>query len=211
MLKKWLLACGIIASLVRVAVDVLAAIRYPGYSFWDQTISQLAAIGAPTRAFQMAFLVVFSVLATAFGVGVWMSAGGKRSVSISGIMLVIFGITGLIGLAFPQTSMQLSGGPEAQQIHIIVTAAAVVLIILFIGFGAARYKTGFRLYSAATVITMLLFGYLGAAKAPQAVDFAAPGMGVMERICYYSYLLWIAVYASLRLRIESARISHLGL
>lgn len=200
MLKRWLLLCGIFAPLVRVAADVLAAIWYPGYSFWNQTMSQLAAIGAPTRDLQMVLLAVFGVLITAFGVGVGMSAGKKRSLKIAGIIIIIFGITGLIALAFPQTAMQLNGGLEAQNVHIVVTVASVLLIILFIGFGAAAYGAVFRLYSAATVIIMHLFGYLAAAKAPHAVDFAAPGMGTLERICYYSYLLWIAVFAALLLR-----------
>jgi hypothetical protein len=200
MLKRWLLLCGIFAPLVRVVADVLAAIWYPGYSFWNQTMSQLAAIGAPTRAFQMVLLAVFNVLVTAFGVGVWISAGKKLSLRIAGILIVLFGITGLIALAFPQTAMQLNGGMEAQSVHIIVTAASVLLIILFMGFGAAAYGMGFRLFSAVTVIIMLLFGYMAAAKAPHAVDFAAPGMGTLERICYYSYLLWIAVFAILLLR-----------
>jgi hypothetical protein len=88
--------------------------------------------------------------------------------------------------AAPHTSMQLSGGLEAQFIHIIVTGALVVLIFFFIGFGAA--------------VVMLLSGYLAAIKAPRAVDFAAPGMGTLERLTYYSYLLWILVFAALRLR-----------
>ena len=200
MLKRWLLFCGILALLVRVAADVLAAVWYPGYSFWNQTMSQLAAIGAPTRAFQIILLAVFEALITAFGVGVRISAEKKRSLKIAGILIILFGITGLIALAFPQTAMQLNGGMEAQNVHIFVTAASVLLIILFIGFGAAAYGVGFRLYSAATVIIMLVFGYLAAAKAPHAVDFAAPGMGTLERICYYSYLLWIAVFAILLLR-----------
>jgi len=50
MVRKVLLFCGILAPLLRVATDVLAAMWYPGYSYIDQTMSQLAAIGAPTRA-----------------------------------------------------------------------------------------------------------------------------------------------------------------
>lgn len=200
MIKKSLLFSGLLASLVRIAADILAAIWYPGYSLWNRTMSQLAAIGAPTRAFQMVLLAVFDVLATAFGLGVWMSAGKKRSIKVAGILIAIFGLTGLISLAFPQAAMQLAGGWEAQRTHNIVTAAAVILIVLFIGFGAAGHKLNFRLYSVATVIIMLLFGYLTALKAPGAVDFAAPGMGTLERICYYSYLIWIVVFATLRMR-----------
>jgi hypothetical protein len=47
---KALLACGIVAPLVYLASDVIAGMRWKGYSFRDQTISELNAIGAPTRA-----------------------------------------------------------------------------------------------------------------------------------------------------------------
>src|SRR5215208_1698252 len=70
MVQKALLFCGILAPLLRVATDVLAAMWYPGYSFIDQTMSQLAAIRAPTRPFQVALLALFCVLVTAFGIGV---------------------------------------------------------------------------------------------------------------------------------------------
>ena len=58
MVRKVLLFCGILAPLLRVAADVLAAVWYPGYSYIDQTMSQLAAIGAPTRPFQVALLAL---------------------------------------------------------------------------------------------------------------------------------------------------------
>src|SRR5690349_5570400 len=48
--RKSLLVCGILASLVYVAADVLAAIRYPEYhSFTSRAISELMANGAPTE------------------------------------------------------------------------------------------------------------------------------------------------------------------
>src|SRR5438876_11782978 len=44
--ERVLLICGILSSLLRVATDILTAMWYPGYSYIDQTMSQLAAIGA---------------------------------------------------------------------------------------------------------------------------------------------------------------------
>ncbi len=199
-IERLLLMCGVVASLLRVATDILSALRYPGYSYLDQTMSQLAAVGAPTRAFQIALLAVFDALVATFGVGVWRTAGKKRSLATAGILLVIFGVTGIIGLAFPQTAMQLSGGLAAQVVHIVVTALGVILIVLFIGFGAFALGTSFRIFSAAMVFIMLLFGVLAAAKAPLAVEFSYPWMGAMERICYYSHLLWILVFAIVLLR-----------
>ena len=49
MLRKVLLLCGILSSLVYIAADIFAARRYPGYRYTAQTVSELSAIGAPTR------------------------------------------------------------------------------------------------------------------------------------------------------------------
>ena len=50
MLRKTLLVCGILSSLLYVAMTVLVAMQWEGYSSASQTISELSAIGAPTRS-----------------------------------------------------------------------------------------------------------------------------------------------------------------
>src|SRR5579859_6029221 len=109
-LIRVLLICGILSSLLRVATDILAAMWYPGYSYIDQSMSQLAVIGAPTRTFQVDLLAVCGALVIAFGIGGWGSASQMRSLHVTGILLVIFGALELVELPFPQTAMQLSGG-----------------------------------------------------------------------------------------------------
>jgi hypothetical protein len=50
MIRKILLVCGILSSLLYVAMNVLVAMEWEGYSSVSQTISELSAIGAPTRS-----------------------------------------------------------------------------------------------------------------------------------------------------------------
>ena len=47
---KALLACGAGSTLFYFGMDAVAALLYDGYSYTDQTISELSAIGAPTRS-----------------------------------------------------------------------------------------------------------------------------------------------------------------
>jgi hypothetical protein len=49
--RKVLLSCGVAATLLYFGMDLLATWRYDGYSYTDQTISELSAVGAPTRSF----------------------------------------------------------------------------------------------------------------------------------------------------------------
>lgn len=45
--KKLLLSCEILSGVGHVAIDLMAALLYPGYSLRDQAVSELIAIGAP--------------------------------------------------------------------------------------------------------------------------------------------------------------------
>jgi uncharacterized protein DUF998 len=200
-LERGLLICGILAPLLYVGGDILAAMWYPGYSYMNQSISQLSAIGAPTRPFVDTVGTVVGALVLAFGIGVWASAGRKRSLRITGMLMAIYGVLGFVEGQFPSSAMQLSGGLAANIVHLIVTGANVLLITVFIGFGAAAHGKGFRLYSIATILIMFVFGALASMQAPHAVQFSAPWMGALERVSYYSWLLWMLVFAVVRLRV----------
>jgi hypothetical protein len=66
-----LLGCGIAAPAWWVAMDVVGSLRYPVYSYIDETISELSAEGAPTRAFMTVLSgISYAVLMIAFGIGV---------------------------------------------------------------------------------------------------------------------------------------------
>ena len=51
MVQRALLACGILSSLLYAATDLLGGLRYEGYSFTSQAISELMASGAPSESF----------------------------------------------------------------------------------------------------------------------------------------------------------------
>ena len=44
-----LLTCGIIASLLYIAMNIIIPMFYPGYNPVSRVVSELSAIGAPTR------------------------------------------------------------------------------------------------------------------------------------------------------------------
>ena len=90
--RKVLLVCGIVSSTLYFAADVLASLRYPGYSYTDQVISELSAVGAPTRPLLVPLYLAYSVLVIAFGVGVWSSADPTRALRGVGALLVGIGV-----------------------------------------------------------------------------------------------------------------------
>jgi hypothetical protein len=79
-----LLPCGIIAPLLYIATDVIAAMQWEGYSFRDQTISELNANGSPTRPLTIALGLGGYTLLIGFGVGVWKSARENSRLRVVG-------------------------------------------------------------------------------------------------------------------------------
>lgn len=205
MLRKTLLICGILASLLYIGTDILLAMRWEGYSYASQTISELSAIGAPTRSLWIAMIFLFNPLLIAFGIGVWRSAVEKRSLHIAGILLAIWGALGFVWLFFP---MHLRGaiGSTTDTMHLVMAGVTVPLMILFIGFGSGARGKWFRLYSILTILAMLVFGALTGMQAPRvAAQLPTPWLGIIERVSVYAPMLWMLVLAIFLLRRENGK------
>jgi CubicO group peptidase (beta-lactamase class C family) len=200
MVRKVLLICGVLSSALYVAADILVAMRYEGYRYADQTISELSAIGAPTRPLWVLLGLTYTLLVTAFGSGVWRSARRNRALRIVGGLLIVYGV---IGLAWPYAPMHVRGTEFTltDTMHIVLSMVTVLLMLLAIGFGAAAFGKRFRLYSIATIVILVAFGALTGVDAPRiAADQPTPWIGVWERINLGVFLLWVVVLATKLLR-----------
>src|SRR5829696_5857538 len=91
MRRKLLLICGIVSSLLYVAMNVFVPMQWEGYSSASQTVSELSAIGAPTRPLWVPLGIAYTLLVAAFGWGVWASARQNRSLRVAGVILVACG------------------------------------------------------------------------------------------------------------------------
>lgn len=96
MLRQALLVCGILSSLLYVAMLLLVARQWEGYSSAAQTISELSAVGAPTQSLWVLPAAMYTALVTAFGWGVWKSAGRTRALRVVGASIVVYGALGLV-------------------------------------------------------------------------------------------------------------------
>ena len=208
-----LLLCGILAPLLYIGADILAASRFEGYSYTSQTISELMAIGAPTRPLLIALFLPWNVLVAAFGIGVWASAGGKRALRISGILLVACSAVSLAGLSSPMHLRGAAGATAgggmhiADVMHILITMTIVLFTLLYIAFGAAALGKGFCLYSIGTILAMLVFGGLAGMQGPRiAANLPTPWVGVCERASVYFSMVWMLVLAVALMRARRASI-----
>jgi len=198
-LKKVLLVCGILSSLLYVGTDILGGMLWEGYSFTSQAISELAAVGAPVRPLTAPLFTIYAVLLTAFALGVWGSAGRNRALRVTGGLLIGIGLVGLAWTPFPM-HLREPVSSLANTMHSIFAGVQVLLTLLAIGFGAVAYRKRFRFYSIGTILTLLVAGVV--AFWLVAAGQATLWFGVIERINLYGYLLWVAVLAIVLLRAE---------
>lgn len=197
---KALLIGGVVSSLLYVASDILAAMSWEGYSYTSQAFSELLAIGAPTRPFMVAAANVYNLLVLAFGIGVWLSAGPKRSLRVTGILLVAYG---LLSAAGPYVPMHVRGAGTSltDVLHVVCTVGLVLSMLLFIAFGSATHGKAFRRYSVATILAVLSGGALAFQQGARiAAGQPTPWVGLIERVTIYSAMLWVAVLAITLLR-----------
>ena len=80
--------------------------------------------------------------------------------------------------------------------HVVITRMGVLLCMFpAIGFGAASFGKGFRLYSIATLVIFLVFGILAGMGGPRvAENLPTPYLGIWERINIFTYMIWIIVF-----------------
>jgi len=208
MARKLLLVCGILSSLLYVAMTIFVAMQWDAYSSASQTISELSAIGAPTRSLWAVPGAIYTILVTAFGWGVWKSAGRSRALRIAGGLIVAYGSLGVLWPFAPmhlRETLAAGGGTLSDTMHLVLASATVLLMLLAIGAAAAAFGIWFRVYSLATLAILAAFGALTFLDAPRlSANLPTPWIGVWERINVGVFLLWVVVLATTLLRGKGA-------
>lgn len=201
MLKRIMLLCGVFSPLLYAVADALAGWYWGAYSFRDQTISELGAIGAPSRPLFTALLIPTYLLLVVFGVGVWRSADDNRRLRIAAGLLIAFGVIAVTIGPFVSMQMRATEQGLAGALHLIEGGMEMLILFAAMGFAAASLGSGFRRYTIITMVLVLLFGAWSGMDAPDVeAGLATPWLGVKERIFWYTYQLWFAVLALRLLR-----------
>lgn len=205
---RLLLLCGILSSLLYAAMNIIVPLFYEGYSSVSQTISELSAIGAPTRALWVVLASFYTLLVTAFGWGVWTSAGGNRKLRVVGAVMIAYGLSGILWFFAPmhQREVLAAGGGTIEDImHIVLSVVTSLLYFTALGFGAAALGKRFRVYSFVTMALLLGAGMLMSRDGPRIqMNLPTPWVGVTERIMLGVVMLWMAVLSIELLRGKSA-------
>jgi hypothetical protein len=196
-----LLGCGVASSVLYAATDVLAGLRYDGYSFESQAVSELSAAGAATRPLVVALFTPYNALVIAFGAGVWTVSGRRRAGRLTGALLIASAAVSQTTLLLFPMDQRGAAVTSRGSMHPALTGVMSLCIVLAMVLAARLLGRRFRVYSIATILTLLVFGGLAGLDAPRLeAGEPTPRLGVMERINVYAYLLWVAVFAIALLR-----------
>lgn len=202
--RKYLLLCGVVASLLYIAMNIFIPFLDKGYNWVTQTVSELSAVDAPTRPLWFPLGIVYTLLIAAFGWGVFKSAGPKRSLRVVGVLLIINGLIGLTWSPMHQREVLAAGGGTFTDTwHIVMSIITVLLMFLSIGFGAAAFGKEFRFYSISTILVFIVFGILTFTEAPNMdKNLPTPYIGLWERINIAAFMVWLLVFSIGLLRLE---------
>ena len=198
-MRKTLLAGGILSSALYLAMTVIVARQWEEYDSFSYTISELSAVGAPTRSMWVIPGALYTVLVMLFGWGVRLSAGANRRVRAIGILIAVYGSLGLIWPFAPMHQRDVlaaGGGTLSDTLHIALAAVTVVLMLVAMSLGLGALGPRFRVYSIVSLAILAVVAVLTFRDAPGvALDLPTPWIGVWERINVGVFLLWVVVLA----------------
>lgn len=193
------LGCGVLAPAVYVATDLLASLEYEGYSYADQAVSELFAIGAPTASLVVGMFTLSSVLFAIFATGVWAMAGESRALRAAAVFIALNALDALLlWIFFP---MHMRGEPPAftDTMHAILAVNPFVLLTMIAG--AVALPGTFRRWSVGVIVLVLATALPAFLYVPQLLaNLPTPGMGLAERFGQYLHQGWHAVFALLLLK-----------
>lgn len=197
--RRGLLICGILASLLYVAINIIVPQHWPAYSSVTQTVSELSAVNAPTRMLWNVLCAPYTLFSVAFALGVIKSAGNNRKLYIAGILLLAYGALGILWPFAPmhlRETLAAGGGTVSDTMHLTLGGVTEVIYLIALGISAAALGKSFRIYSIITFLVLLVFGVLTFLESPNvATNGPTPMIGVWERINIGVFLLWVIVLA----------------
>lgn len=202
--RNALLICGILSSLWYVAINIFVPLMYEGYRMSSVTVSELSAIGAPTRILWVLLVLPYPLLFAAFGWGVRQSAESSRPLYIAGTIILIYSI---LNFYWPpmhtREVIAAGGGTLTDTLHIVWALMSNLFMLCLMGFGAVALGKRFRLYTIATWAVFIVFGVLTWMESPGiAKGLPTPKIGAWERINIGAFMLWVVVFAIMLLQKE---------
>jgi hypothetical protein len=189
--NRTLIACGVLSSLWYVVVNIYVPMQYEGYNISSFTVSELSAIGAPTRKLWVTLVIAYPLLFAAFGWGILKSAKENRALRIMGWLIIAYCI---FNIYWPPMHQRGTQPTLTDTLHIVWAAVTVFFMMVMMVIGATAFQMPFRIFTIASLILLVVFGILTSLEAPNIpTNGPTPWIGIWERINIGIFMLWILV------------------
>ncbi len=193
MSPKILLIAGPVSSALYAAMLIGIPRLDSGYDSATQAVSELSAIGSPTRAVWVAFGLAYTMLLAGFGWGLRQGAGANRGLRFAPGCLILQGISGLY---WPPMHPRGADFALTDALHIVWAIAAVLFMLGAIFAGSLAFGRTFRNFSWVTLTVQLVGGTMTGLLSPNlAANRPTPWLGVWERLNIAAFLVWVVVLA----------------
>jgi hypothetical protein len=190
-MNRIFLLSGVLSSLWYLAINVIVPMHYEGYDVANYTVSELSAIGAPTRSLWVSMCFGYVILFGMFGVGILKTGKNDRKQKILGVLVMAYTI---FNFYWPPMHQRGETPTLTDTLHLVWASVTTVMMMLIMGYGAAIQGKNFRIYTIVTAILLLTFGTLTSLDAPKIPDnLPTPMLGVWERIMIAMFMLWVAI------------------
>jgi apolipoprotein N-acyltransferase len=184
--------CGIISLLSYTASVVFSPLAYPGYHWMSMAVSELSAVGAPSKALAEQLICLFSPCGLVSIMAVCVAASNWKTKSLRLGVYLFAAMEWVCGVGydlFPWVSNAV-GFNFQNLMHLIVTAAVVGLSIAsLLMIAVAAKKEGQKSLGiwAAVCLAAMFGGAIGSNLLPAAV------FGIAERFSTFSAVIFNAV------------------
>ena len=197
-MKKLLMLCGVSAAIIYMGTVILGGLMRPDYSHISMAISELVADGAPNRSLLSSLFLLYNVLLTVFGIGLFFKANSQTDRKMSGIVgslaLILVGLAGiLMELVFAQepggTATTFTGTMHFVMAGIASLGTMVAVLGIGLWFRNVPVRKPYVLYSILSVAIIFVAGGSSAV----AMANHSPLFGLIERITIFTFTLWMFV------------------
>jgi hypothetical protein len=208
MIKRSLLACGMVSSLLYILMNIYIPLGFDGYSYSAHTVSELSAIDAPTRSIWLPLAAIYIFLFACFAWGIRITSLGNRKLRIASAIMLVYAV---VNVYWPPMHLRGLERGLTDTLHLVWAGVTVLLMIVMMVIGAAALGKTFRLYTILSIVAHIVFGYLTSLEAELiATNSPTPWIGVWERINIGVFMLWIAVLSFSLLRRGSLSVFEHG-